>query len=253
MDIGIKFVSFQYHYHCCVLLRSHTKWRHNCIEHSREALSLLADLVSDSNEVYNSVIWALLYCSFTPFFVLFGDVLSKGDGTTKQLSLDAMEKLPAFMEKMSPRHSQAGKLYHISMSLVQQAKSILADKQEPEQVDDPVDAGTPSPRRARTDPLSMPAAAEAPGAHGPVMSEMFDPTSFMDFFNEPVMPQTADTSNYWTPNSVQPDTAYPDPSACISGTLPQDMDLSDMFMQSNFDWFAWDSNAFGFDNSYRPF
>jgi hypothetical protein len=34
---------------------------------------------------------------------------------------------------------------------------------------------------------------------------------------------------------------------------PHGVDLSNMLMESNFDWFAWDSNAFGFDNGYNPF
>lgn len=208
---------------------------------------LLDKLVSDSNEVYNGVIWALLYCPFSPFFILFGDVLSKGNAASKRQSLEAMEKLPEFMEKMAPRHPQAGKLYHISISLVKQARSILVDKLNQESAN--VDDGTTSRLISSSETDSN--VCEA--ANEPMVSDTFAPETFTTYFSEPPMPIDTTDSNFWTPDSLSSENAINESMALGAGALPEGYQLSDMFMQSNFDWFAWDSNVFGFDDKYSPF
>jgi hypothetical protein len=248
VNIGIKFVGFQYHYHCCVLLRSQRKWRADCVKSSRAALSLLDGLVSDSNEVYNGVVWGLLYCPFTPFFVLFGDVLSSKDMASRKLSLEAMHCLPEFMEKMAPRHPQAAKLHRICISLVQQARSVLVDKLETGQTV-PNEGANANAAETNVQQLDMPMI----GAQESQMSEMFDPASFLTFFNEPLMSMETTASNFWTPNTTSSANEPSDSTTFDGSVWPHGVDLSNMLMESNFDWFAWDSNAFGFDNGYNPF
>ena len=253
IKLGIKFVSFQYHYHCCVLLRSQRKWRPDCLKSSREALSLLGGLVSDSNEVYNGVVWALLYCPFTPFFVLFGDVLSKGDAAAKKHSLDAMERFPEFLRQMSPRHPQAVRLHKIAVSLLETARSTLVDKLGNEQIpmnEDTV-AAAPQPRPQDSSILTVTDTSQEP-----LISEAFDSSSFLNFFNEPPMDLDTGSSNFWTPNSMPSENAFSNGTRLGDDGLPQEYQLSDMFMQSDFDWFAWDSSVFGFDDGqhrYNPF
>lgn len=247
VDIGVKFFKFQYHYHCCVLLRSHKKWRKDCVKSSREAVGLLDGLVSDSNEVYNGVVWCLLYCPFTPFFVLFGEVLSSGDATSRKLSLEAMQHLPNFMVKMAPRHPQAAKLHQISSSLVQQAKSVLAGKTADNKVvaDESTGASTSKTQTQQE-------AASVGGAQDFQMSNIFDSSSILNFFNEPPMSVRMTGSNLWTPDSMTSGSDL-NGSVMLSDTLPEGVELSNMFMQSDFDWFAWDTSIFGMNDSYYPF
>ena len=253
IELGIKFVSFQYHYHCCVLLRSQRKWRQHCLKSSREALSLLGGLVSDANEVYNGVIWGLLYCPFTPFFVLFGDALAKGDADSKKRSLDAMERFPEFLNKMAPRHPQAARLHKISASLLETARSTLVDKLEDKEIlmDEEPDVVAPQPR-----PQHSSVATAEDTSQEPLVSGAFDTISFLNFFNEPAMGFETGSSNFWTPNSMPSANTSSDATRLGDGGLRQEFRLSDMFMQSNFDWFAWDSSVFGLDDrqhSYNPF
>lgn len=253
IELGIKFISFQYHYHCCVLLRSQRKWRQECLESSRAALSLLDGLVSDANEVYNGVIWALLYCPFTPFFVLFGDVLAKGKPDSKKHSLEAMERFPEFLRKMAPRHPQAARLHKISASLLDTAKSSLVDKSENKQIPTDEDADVAA-TLLRPQDSSVPTTADS--SQEPLISEAFKSSSFLNFFNETPMGLDVGISNFWTPESMPAGNATSDASRPNNGGLTQELQLSDMFMQSNFDWFAWDSSVFGVDDSqqrYNPF
>ena len=192
--------------------------------------------------------WFLLYGPFTPFFVLFGDVLSNGDSASSRLSLEAMHCLPEFMEKMAPRHPQAAKLHQICLSLVQQATSVLVDKSEIENTA-PNEGASAATTETKAQQPAMPLTED--GVQAPPTSEMFDPASFLNFFNEPLMPMDTTPSNFYTPNTMSSGDTSLDPTTFDGGMWPND--LSNLLMESNFDWFAWDSNAFGFDNSYNPF
>lgn len=206
--------------------------------------------MSDANEVYNGVIWGLLYCPFTPFFVLFGDVLSKGDAEAKKQSLAAMELFPEFLRKMAPRHPQAARLHKIAASLLETAKSMLVNKSKNEEVPMNEDADVVATQVGPQD-SSIPTAVDT--SQEALMSEAFDPSSFLNFFDEPPMDLDTGSSNFWTPGSMPYENISSDSTRFSGSGLPQEYQLSDMFMQSNFDWFAWDSSVFGFDNSQRSY
>ena len=85
-------------------------------------------MVSDSEEPYNGIIWMLVCCPFTPLLVLFGEILSNGQGASEAnlQSLDAMEKMPAYLQAMGFRNTLAKKLVHIAESLVAHANAVVA-------------------------------------------------------------------------------------------------------------------------------
>lgn len=94
---------------------------------SKEMLYLLRDLVSDSEEVYNGIVWQLVCCPFTPFLALFGDILAN-KGTKQEAdrqALAAMEELPVFLKKMGLRNTLAAKLERIAVVIAQHAQSIV--------------------------------------------------------------------------------------------------------------------------------
>lgn len=97
------------------------------IQSAKEMLYQLRDLVSDSEEVYNGIVWQLVCCPFTPFLSLFGEILAnkgpKQDADWEALA--AMQELPAFLKKMGVRNSLAAKLEHIAVVIVRHAESVV--------------------------------------------------------------------------------------------------------------------------------
>lgn len=127
IDLGLCSVSFQYEYLFILLARSSTRMRAQCIESSKRMLRLLEDMVSDSEESYNGMVWHLLCGPFTPFLDLFGELLSNGKGESEENkeALAAMEQLPVFLDRMSSRNSLAAKLQRIAVVLAQHARSVI--------------------------------------------------------------------------------------------------------------------------------
>lgn len=111
-----------------VITKASPTFKADCIDASRRMLSLLPDMVSDSEEPYNGIIWMLVCCPFTPLLVLFGEVLSNGQGASEAnvQSLDAMEKVPAYLKAMGFRNSLAKKLIHIAEALVAHANTVIS-------------------------------------------------------------------------------------------------------------------------------
>jgi hypothetical protein len=101
------------------------------IQSAKEMLHLLRDLVSDSEEVYNGIVWQLVCCPFTPFLALFGEILAN-KGAKQEAdwqALAAMKELPAFLKKMGVRNSLAAKLEHIAVVIVRHAESVVDSPQ----------------------------------------------------------------------------------------------------------------------------
>jgi len=96
-------------------------------ESAKEMLHLLRHLVSDSEEVYNGIVWQLVCCPFTPFLTLFGEILAnKGPKLdADRQALAAMQELPVFLKKMGLRNTLAGKLERIAVVIVQHAESVV--------------------------------------------------------------------------------------------------------------------------------
>ena len=190
----------------------------DCIEASRRSLSLLDTLVSDSRDVYNGIVWQLLFEPFTPFFALLDHIRvlaharerirssSSTDNAKKQEdeaatvakmkeSVDAMECLRTFLDKMTTRHPLAEKLRGVASEHLAVAHRLVAAK-DPE-----VEEATTS--TSVTSPQTL------------------------------VTPQTHSSSPLLESTSKQPD-FFP-----ALGSLDG---LDYNFNLGGFDWFEWDSN-----------
>lgn len=68
------------------------------IDASKQMLHLLENMVSDSEEPYNGLVWLLLCGPFTPLLTLFGEVINnkQGGSTQNKDAMAAMEQLPIF-------------------------------------------------------------------------------------------------------------------------------------------------------------
>jgi len=131
VNLGLHTLQFNRHYLLVLLGRSSGNLEPETISHAKEMLYLLKYLVSDSEEVYNGIVWQLVCCPFTPFLALFGQILdNKGDVDRNNVeALAAMKELPVFLEAMGRRNTLAAKLTAVARTFVKHAESSLHSSQ----------------------------------------------------------------------------------------------------------------------------
>lgn len=127
--------TFQHSYLTLLLARSSPDLRSRGLEAAKKLLSTLKSLVSDSQEVYNGIVWHLVCCPFTAFLTLYGEVVSGRIITTQdeRSALTDMQQLPAYLAKMAEKNSLAAKLRPIAETLMKHAR----DRSEARALDRP--------------------------------------------------------------------------------------------------------------------
>lgn len=127
IKLGLRTLEFNRHYLLVILGRASSDMKSETTQSAIEMLNLLQDLVSDSEEVYNGIVWQLVCCPFTPFLFLFGEILAnkEADQGSSTTSLRAMTELPAFLNKMGVRNTLAAKLERIAATILQHAESVI--------------------------------------------------------------------------------------------------------------------------------
>ncbi|KAH8885855.1 hypothetical protein GQ53DRAFT_876698 [Thozetella sp. PMI_491] len=88
MSLGIASMKFQYLHVLILLLKGDRACPGRRLESAREALSLLPSMVSNWSSVYNGVIWQLLYYPFTPYFVVFENIVRSHNSLASALEQD---------------------------------------------------------------------------------------------------------------------------------------------------------------------
>lgn len=128
IDLGLCMIDFQYHYILILLCRASPTFRQRAISSSKQMLLLLELMVSDSEEPFNGIVWQLVCTPFTAFLTLFTNIISRSrlqqSAQEHAEALKAMERLPAYLGKMSLRSSLAKKLERVAGTLLEHAKSI---------------------------------------------------------------------------------------------------------------------------------
>jgi hypothetical protein len=127
VQLGLSTLEFNRHYLLVTIGRASIDMKAETIQSAKEMLHLLPNLVSDSEEVYNGIVWQLVCCPFTPFLALFGEILAnKGPRQeADRQALAAMQELPTFLKVMGVRNSLAAKLEHIAVVIVRHTESVL--------------------------------------------------------------------------------------------------------------------------------
>lgn len=127
VNLGLRTLEFNRRYLLVLLGRSSGKLDSDTISHAKEMLYLLKYLVSDSEEVYNGIVWQLVCCPFTPFLALFGQIVENKFGVHRDgvEALAAMKELPVFLEAMGRRNTLASKLHLIADVFVRHAESVV--------------------------------------------------------------------------------------------------------------------------------
>lgn len=128
IDTGLRMPTFQYNYLTLLLTRSSLRLRSRGITASKSMLTTLDALVTDSQEVFNGIVWQLVCCPFTAFLTLFGESVSgrQQDPEEQQALLESMQQLPSFLEKMGKTNTLAARLHPIAQVLMQHARDAVA-------------------------------------------------------------------------------------------------------------------------------
>lgn len=272
MRLGLVNLEFQYLYYKVLIIRSRPNLRDECVATSREALLLLNDLVSDTNEVFNGVIWILLYSPFTPFFVLFGEVLSAAASKrsaeqmkSNQRSVDAMEAMVNFLQQMGPKHPQAPKLHTVAATFVKYARTAIERSRkkpksqrsavQPTATDLAPAPPTTSPSSGATSGGATTASETTSPATLPnadiFSSSTTDPQNsqqpLVDFFNDPSVQDLSLDMNFWFPQSQAFDGTDARNRSDMEQVLQNGMfenyyggnDAYGFFVDSTPDWFSW--------------
>ncbi|KAL7812758.1 hypothetical protein V8C26DRAFT_436739 [Trichoderma gracile] len=106
MTIGVRAMRFQYLHILILLLRNVPSSKTRRVQAARDAIMLLPDLVSNSNHVYNGLVWQLLYYPFTPFFTLFGHIMDHPSAPTTQQDLHLLTTTATYFNSMKEFGSQ---------------------------------------------------------------------------------------------------------------------------------------------------
>jgi hypothetical protein len=114
LKTGMEFMAFQYH-HLLVQLTAHDDdSRETCLNAARDAIDSLKRLVSTSSQVYNGIVWELLYYPFTPFFVLFSNIIRAPSAASTAGDVKLLYATQSYLTEMTSRGMMAGKLEKIS-------------------------------------------------------------------------------------------------------------------------------------------
>ncbi|KAL9113369.1 MAG: hypothetical protein Q9227_002410 [Pyrenula ochraceoflavens] len=119
--LGITNIQFRYS-HLTLLVAQLSHDPTSCLEAARCCIRLLKYLVSDSRNVYNGVIWELLYYPFAAFFALFGSIVSSPSSFATNSDIELLDESVCFYKKMTQSHPQATKLRKVAATFTSLAK-----------------------------------------------------------------------------------------------------------------------------------
>lgn len=130
VKLGLRTLEFNRNYLLVILGRASSGMKVETTQSAHEMLHLLKDLVSDSEEVFNGIVWQLVCCPFTPFLFLFGEILANKESNEESdaNALAAMKELPDFLKKMGVRNTLAAKLERIAVVIVQHAEMVVQSR-----------------------------------------------------------------------------------------------------------------------------
>lgn len=261
-----------------LLLRSHQGLRDETVLASQLSLEILGQLLGEISEVYSYITWVcltldragpntsvpydlptdctpllklILYCPFTPFFVLFGDLLSSRGSSSVQRSLAAMESMCNFLSRMVPHHPQAAKIHPIAVTFVNYAKSAISkskdDTAQPNGLSSLMEHPPVTDKQNVDDPtIKQPELQNQQSVHlnQPARAPQTSTQPLADVFNDPSIQDLSMDPEFWLPSS-RPFTGAEMPEQTMAGAMndrTMDIDAYGFFADSNFDWLSWDPN-----------
>ncbi|KAK0673610.1 hypothetical protein QBC41DRAFT_392829 [Cercophora samala] len=95
-------VRFRYLHILIILTKDSPRDEGLRVESARQAIGILPMTISGWDPVYNGVIWHLLYYPFTPFFVIFGHVVTNPGAPTLPSDLRLLETVVEYIIALQP-------------------------------------------------------------------------------------------------------------------------------------------------------
>lgn len=129
IDVALYAMEFHFLHLRILLTRCSSQMHEQCLDASRRMLLLLRGMAPESRQPYHPIIWQLICCPFTPFFILFRELISKdihGGSEENGEALAAMDRLPGYLRALSSRNPLAADLENIAIILIRRAR-LAAD------------------------------------------------------------------------------------------------------------------------------
>jgi len=133
IQLGINVLIFQYHHLMVFLTRADNNSKKTCLDSARAAISLLDKLVSNSEQVFNGIVWQLLYQPFTPYFVLFANIISNPTSPNCFKDLQLLRQVVLYFLQMHNNHPSARKLERIAETFTRLAEAYVRQSMEQQQ------------------------------------------------------------------------------------------------------------------------
>ncbi|KAI8689556.1 Zn(2)-C6 fungal-type domain-containing protein [Fusarium sp. Ph1] len=232
MSLGILSVQFRYLTACIILQGSRSGNEELRISYARQAISLLPNIVSNWSQVYNPAVWELLYFPFTPFFVLFGNIMKDPSASTVPQDLELLETAKTYFSRM---RTQLYVLAGITSKLEHTARVFLNLARE--HANKP-GSGSPVNRGLQDDMVApLPLTITDPGQAA---------FSFADTQHNQQPPTLDDvdieTFLHWLPQNIPVQSTADVGMGKFGGTAPsQETRGMKRSIDSTFDWFSWDT------------
>ncbi|TGO29272.1 hypothetical protein BPAE_0017g00800 [Botrytis paeoniae] len=272
VQMGINFLTFQYHHSVVYLTRSSKHNHELCLFHARIAIDMLEKLVSSSLEVFNGIVWQLLYYPFMPYFVLFSNIIADPNSPSCFDDLQSLRKVVYYFLRMHVQHRSARKLEKIAETFTRLAESFvrgsmsrkaLEDK-SPEINVEPLSRG--SEMTTHITGWTVPQIPRQTGSYPPgndsqnantsnniaasigmdlrdLSGDLTDPT-LLSFLSYPMDPSAFNTEMA-EDNPLRDINSFTEQGRAVADPLLHQLDFlsTEQSLDGHFDWFSWDSYA----------
>jgi hypothetical protein len=258
IQLGISFLTFQNHHLVVHLTRNDKTAGEECLASARAAINLLESLVSNSTAVYNGISWQLLYYPFTPFFVLFGKIVSDPHSKDTFDDLQLLRKTVMFYLRMHNNHKSASKLENTAETFTRHAEGYVrySMRKKSVQVSAQDDAASNSSSNSKS-PMLIKANSSIPSwninqpqqqsslsSQSDEQHHQVSPLAFLNSYSplesSPSMTDlTNDSASY--ASSIPGEPVGPDTSdAAIFQSIENMVGEWITPLDCNFDWFSWE-------------
>ncbi|EEU40640.1 uncharacterized protein NECHADRAFT_34178, partial [Fusarium vanettenii 77-13-4] len=233
MSLGILSIQFRYLTACIILQGSDSGNEGLRTSYARQAISLLLNTVSNWSQVYNPAVWELLYLPFTPFFVLFGNIMRDPSASTVPQDLELLATTKTYFSRM---RTQLCVLAGVTSKLEQTAGVFLNLARE--HAKKPRSASTASQGLQDGMAAPLPPTITDPGQAG------FSFDNAEDSQQGPVLGDVdVEAFLHWLPQNIpMQSTADVDMEEDFGGAASsQETRGLKRSIDSTFDWFSWDT------------
>ncbi|GFF58156.1 uncharacterized transcriptional regulatory protein C11D3.07c [Aspergillus udagawae] len=233
MNLGINSMRFQYLHILVLLLKEDGQSSDTLLACAREAISLLPSLVSNWGSVYNGLVWQLLYYAFTPFFVIFENVVHPdSQGPTVEQDLGLLATTVTYFTDMRAQMRLlarvCSRLQHTAAVFLQLAQAHVRHKISTK----PGSKATCSSKRANSSGLDGPATQACEGSTDAGLGQL-DITSYLEW-----LPGDMDATCRML--EVEMQDATDQHSGLGEGSNLTEFPIRRPTSDRVFDWFSWD-------------